>query len=333
MVSDVLGSYGAKELKSLASEYHIVRNLAPSDISGPRFIRWSIPIGHSWPCNPRKIDDFVEKAAGGLFKRFKEHEFQTVLVGLLDPSAKDQHYRRTSVGLRGRLLQLLGRGSGMKLKADEQAPEKATLFCMIGDGGLYAGISTPKEANGFHPGGSRFISQKAPHMISRAGAKVAEALHYLRLHQAIPPGGAHWLELGACPGGMTSELLHRSYQVTALDRSPLDQRLDHQPGLTFVKADVSKYQLPEGTNFDALLCDMNGKADFALDQTIRFSRHLRPGGLVIFTLKSTGISGHEDLVNHFDRAKQQAREGGLEMITNTHLTSNRHEFTLFFNRA
>src|SRR5690606_37598236 len=117
---------------------------------------------------------------------------------------------------RGRMLQVfppLAVGEAEKQHSDRPSP-----FCVVGKGGLYAGLSTPKEANGFNPGGTKFISQGAEDTISRAGAKIAEALHYMRLHLPDLPPDTHWLELGASPGGMTAELLGRGHRVTAVDR-------------------------------------------------------------------------------------------------------------------
>ncbi len=126
-----------------------------------------------------------------------------------------------------------------RARVEDQDPEAATLFAFVGKEGLYAGMQSPRLSNGFFPGGSRYLAQDEPETISRAGAKIAEALHYLRLHCPVPPPGAHWLELGACPGGMTSELLARGQRVTAIDRAPLDPRLDGRAGLTFVLGDAT----------------------------------------------------------------------------------------------
>lgn len=336
LTEELLDEMNAVAVKRLESEYLIIRG-TPSDVAADpanlRFIRWQIPIEHSWPCNPRKMADFLERAAQTLASKFQESSFQTVLVGMLDPSAQDPFYRKMAMGLRGRIKQLLGERGDELCQAESQLPDAPTLFCMIGDSGLFAGIATPHEANGFYPGGSKFISHKAPHMISRAGAKVAEALHYIQLDQPPPGTGAHWLELGACPGGMTSELLQRSYKVTAVDRAPLDPRLDGKSGLKFVKADVADFAPAEETHFDAMLCDMNGESDFALKHVTRLSQSLEADGLVIFTLKTAGINGYSSLVHHFQQAVAQALSGGLVLITNTHLTTNRHEFTLFFSKA
>ena len=67
---------------------------------------------------------------------------------------------------------------------DSRAP---TLFCLVGKEGLFCGLRSPRAANGFHAGGTKFIRQSGPGNISRAGAKIAEALHYLQLHRTPPP--------------------------------------------------------------------------------------------------------------------------------------------------
>jgi len=285
---------------------------------------------HVWPCQPRKMEDFIEKAAGAVAKKFAGKGIQGVFVGVLDPSSREGFYKTMAKSLRGRVMQLFGEAS--LCKVEEQDPGMPSLFCLVGEEGLYCGVENPRAANGFYPGGTKFISQKAPHMISRAGAKIAEALHYLELYRPVPPEGSRWLELGACPGGMTSELLERKYRVTAVDRAPLDVRLKGREGLKFSKADVSAYEPDQGELFEALLCDMNGDPSFALGQVVRLSRFLRKGGLVVFTLKATGIESHGQYIDHFRAAVLRAEKGGLGLLANTHLTYNRHEFTLFFER-
>ena len=41
---------------------------------------------------------------------------------------------------------------------------------------------------------------------------------------------------------MTAELLARGYRVTAVDRAPLDRRLENAPGLRMVLADAATFQ-------------------------------------------------------------------------------------------
>jgi 23S rRNA C2498 (ribose-2'-O)-methylase RlmM len=191
-------------------------------------------------------------------------------------------------------------------------------------------MQSPRNANGFYPGGTKYISQHTPNTISRAGAKVAEALHYLLMYLPELPAESHWLELGASPGGMTSELLARDYRVTAVDRAPLDKRLDRHRGLTFLCADAATFLPPPGTRYDALLSDLNGDARESMRLVIRAAKHLNPGGLVIFTLKTPGAETVSETITLFESVVDTAAAAGLTLLARTHLTYNRQEFTLFF---
>ncbi|MFC7338315.1 SAM-dependent methyltransferase [Haloferula chungangensis] len=332
---DVIAGLEAKKVKSLGEEYTLIQCRNPSRLQGSdasHFVRWNLPMSHVWPCNPQKMEGFIEKAAQTLHRKFSGQGLQGVFVGILDPSARDGYYKALATNLRGRTLQIFDEEAKGFKSVEEQDASKSSLFCMVGKEGLYCGVQSPKGSNGFYPGGTKFISQKADHTISRAGAKIAEALHYLPLHRPVPPEGGHWLELGACPGGMSSELLERGYEVTAIDRAPLDQRLDKHRGLHFIKADVAEFEPSARASFDALLCDMNGETPIALGQVIRLSKSLKPGGLVVFTLKTAGVDSYAGINQHFENALNQAVKGWLKLIAATHLTYNRNEFTLFFER-
>jgi 23S rRNA (cytidine2498-2'-O)-methyltransferase len=193
-------------------------------------------------------------------------------------------------------------------------------------------MQTPRAANGFYPGGSKYVANDSPDTISRAGAKIAEALHYLRLHRPPLPPGTHWLELGACPGGMTSELLARGQRVTAIDRAPLDKRLTGRPGLTFIHADVANFRPTAGAVYDALLSDLNGPPKESVDHVIRLSPWLKRGGLVVFTLKVPRVENLAEPGVLFRKIVKMAADSGLRPFAQTHLTYNGHEFTLFMER-
>ena len=132
---------------------------------------------------------------------------------------------------------------------------------------------------------------------------------------------------------MTSELLERGYQVTAIDRAPLDERLKGRKGLSFKKADVASYNPVPKTQFDSLLCDMNGDVQVSLKEVVRLSENLIAGGLILFTLKTPGATSFKECNSLYHEAMKSANAGGLEQIACTHLTYNRHEFTLFLKKT
>ncbi len=335
MEADILKTLGATVLRRLGREYLLIRADDPAAIehsAAAKFVRWNLPLHHSWPCCPPDIDGFIEKAAQALWKKFGALHPQTIQVGALDPDDSNRYYRTLASNLRGRALQLFPPELAAIRNADDQDSRAPTLFCLVGKEGLFCGLQCPLGSNGFHPGGTKFIRQNSPDTISRAGAKIAEALHQLELHRTVPPTGSHWLELGASPGGMTAELLERGYQVTAVDRAPLDKRLDGADGLRFVQADAATFDPGVGRSYDALLSDMNGDARESIAQVIRLARYLRARGLVIFTLKLPGTATFT-AVNEVDAGVVQcARMAGLSLIGRTHLTYNRREFTLFFEQ-
>lgn len=336
METAILDRLEARPVRRLGREFHLVRLARPdsirrSEVAG--FIRWNLPVHHAWPCNPRETEGFVEKAAQALFRKFSPCRPQTLLAGSLDPTSANRYYRTLASNLRGRALQLFSPGSHAAADAESQDSRAATLFCLVGKEGLFCGLQSPLDSNGFYPGGTRYISQSGPRSISRAGAKIAEALHHALLHRLVPPEGAAWLELGASPGGMTSELLARGYRVTAVDRAPLDARLAGAPGLVAVQADAAHYRPAADARFDAMLSDMNGDARDSMACLARFTPHLRQGGLVVFTLKLPGVTDLDEALARESAVVESAARAGLDLLARTHLSYNRHELTLFFRKA
>lgn len=335
-IAEIIAGLDAKPVKRLGRGFHLIRLRTPAAIRhspAAKFVRWNLPVQHSWPCNPKETPGFIEKAAQALARKFHDEMPQTVVMGPLDPGAADRYYRALASNLRGRTLQLFPAEAAAIRNAEDQNPRAKTLFCLIGEEGLFCGIQSPADSGGFHPGGTKFIRQSGPDTISRAGAKIAEALHFLRLLRPLPPAGNHWLELGASPGGMTSELLKRGYRVTAVDRAPLDPRLDQSPGLRAIIADVASFQPASGVAYEAILSDMNGDAMDSIGHVIRLVPFLTKTGLIIFTLKLPGVSGFNEANELLASVSSRAEAAGLRVFGKTHLTYNRREFTLFLEHA
>ncbi len=330
--ADIIRDLGGTLAKRLGNEYYLVRvpdGFSIQESDAAVLVRWNLPVDHAWPCNPEKMDGFVEKAAQTVLRKFGGRSPQALFIGQLDPSATHRYYKALASNLRGRTLQLFPEAVASFREVEAQDSQRETLFCLVGKEGLFCGMQSPLKSNGLYPGGTKYISQNSPDTISRAGAKIAEALHFLGMYRPLPETGASWLELGASPGGMTSELLARGYQVTALDRAPLDKRLDGHPGLRFSPLDAADFRPTAAMRYDAILSDMNGDPRAALGQVLRLSQNLKPGGVVIFTLKTQAITGYEEILKLHRDAREMAAAAGLRAIATTHLTYNRHEVTLF----
>lgn len=332
--AEIIARLDGGKATRLSGEYAIISLAGPEVLrreDAGMFVQWNLPLEHSWPCHPQGMEGFIEKAAQAMARKFADRCPQTVLIGPLDPSAPHRYYRTLASNLRGRALQVFPKIQ--PLPPEEQDPAAETLFCLVGKEGLFCGMQSPAAANGFYPGGTKFISQGTADTISRAGAKIAEALHYFRLWLPELPAASHWLEIGASPGGMTSELLARGHRVTAVDRAPLDRRLLGRPGLTAVVADAAEFAPPAGVRYDALLSDLNGDARESLRLVIRLSRFLKPGGLVVFTMKTPGSETVPAIIDLFHAVRDAAAASGLDLIARTHLTYNRQEFTLFLRKT
>ncbi len=330
---DIIKCLGGEFFKKLGSEYYLIQTRNPAAIhrsAASMFLRWNLPVEHAWPCNPEKMDGFIEKAAQAMLRKFAHRAPQAIFIGQLEPSAPNRYYKALASNLRGRTLQLFPPEIAAAKDVEAQDVNRPTLFCLVGKEGVYGGMQSPRMSNGWYPGGTKFIGQNSPDTISRAGAKIAEALHYLPLHRPPLPTGSHWLELGASPGGMTSELLAKGCKVTAIDRAPLDPQLDGRRDLAFALMDVAAFKPNANMTYDAILSDMNGDPRESLRQIIRLAKNLKPGGLVIFTLKTTGATTFPEMQQLYQDAVTTAAVAGLGLLASTHLTYNRHELTLFF---
>lgn len=315
-------------VKRLGREFFLVKSRRPEvlETGAGAFLGWRMPVDHSWPCVPQETPGFVEKAAQAIWRKFGASGIQSVVVGTLDPSEPGRYHGRLASNLRGRALQVFG--GGLARDAEAQDPGSPTLFVLVGREGMFCGVIRPRGAGGFHAGGFKFIRQKQDDHVSRAGAKIAEALHFLTLHRPAPETGAHWLELGASPGGMTMELLARGYKVTAVDRAPLDGRLRGAAGLMVAAGDAAEFEPPAGARYEALLSDMNGDPVESMAAVTRFAGFLKPGGLVVFTLKLPQTCDFPAMLRALERCTGMASEAGWARIAATHLGYNRHELTL-----
>jgi hypothetical protein len=334
VADEVLSRFCATTVKRLGGDYYLIKTATPGAIlksEVAKFAHWNLPVEHAWPCNPRKMDGFIEKAAQAMLAKFGDRAPQGLFVGQLNPGSPDRYYKNLASNLRGRATQVL---PGLKVKAvEDQQPAQETLFCLVGREGLFCGMQSPRDSNGLHPGGSKYINKSSPDTISRAGAKIAEALHYLLLHRSPLAKGSHWLELGASPGGMTSELLAREFRVTAIDRGLLDARLNQRKGLRFKHTDVADFEPEDGERFDAILSDMNGPPEESMGQVLRLSENLQRGGLVVFTLKVPLVEDLDGPCALSRKLVDAAGRADLRLLAQTHLTYNRHEFTLFFEKV
>lgn len=129
------------------------------------------------------------------------------------------------------------------------------LFWKNGTQG-WLGYSEPANSNPLANGIMRLKQPGAAP--SRSTLKLDEAFSVLlndqERQQYLQPG-MHAVDLGACPGGWTYQLVRRSMFVAAIDNGPMQEELMATGQVTHYREDGFKYE-PEKKNISWLVCDM-----------------------------------------------------------------------------
>ncbi|MGQ8365761.1 23S rRNA (cytidine(2498)-2'-O)-methyltransferase RlmM [Glaciecola sp. 1036] len=122
-------------------------------------------------------------------------------------------------------------------------------------------VSDPEDRNNDFMGIMRL---KFPHEApSRSTLKLEEAIkHFFTPDQQsqLFSAGMTAVDLGACPGGWTYQLVKRGIKVEAIDNGMIDQALMDSGLVEHYQVDGFKYQPKEG-HVDWLVCDMIEKPD------------------------------------------------------------------------
>jgi len=137
---------------------------------------------------------------------------------------------------------------------DSKSPWRLHLF-MLSSSSVYIGVTHKENSSAEHMGIKRLRMPKAAP--SRSTLKLEEAIKTMLTSKEQTDylkNGMTAVDLGACPGGWTWQLVNRSIRVNAIDNGPMDKALMETGLVTEIKADGFKY-LPE-TPVDWLVCDM-----------------------------------------------------------------------------
>lgn len=265
------------------------------------FVRALIPV--DW----EGAEEQARAALVALRERFAPTSYRIVTL---------RRHGRFSAGRLGQWLAALPWPAG--------APEDpAELVLAVGSPQLFAGVMARSDAKGLAP-----ASEAPVDALSRAGAKLTEAFGCLAALGIDASGHEHWLELGAFPGGMTRELSRRGHRVTAVDVCAPSQAMRSLPGVTCLMSAVAEHVQTEAV--DGLLCDVNGPPMAAALAVVKHSRALRPGGLVVHTLKLPTWSAATDLVG---RVRASFQAAGLIPLAVHHLRQNRQELTVLARKG
>ncbi|MDR3170239.1 MAG: hypothetical protein LBU17_01280 [Treponema sp.] len=148
---------------------------------------------------------------------------------------------------------------------------------------------------------------------SRAYLKLWEALVHCR---NWPGPGERCLDAGASPGGWTWALARLGADIMAVDRAPLDERVQAMPGVRFVSHDAFTLKPEDLGPLDWLFCDVICYPPRLYDW---IEKWLASGLCTNFicTIKMQGMPDHETT----------RRFAAIPGSTVVHLHHNKHELT------
>jgi 23S rRNA U2552 (ribose-2'-O)-methylase RlmE/FtsJ len=135
-------------------------------------------------------------------------------------------------------------------------------------------------------GPSRVVGQ-----LCKAAGKLAEAL----LVAGFAAGGGVAVDVGAAPGGWTQQLATWAPLVIAVDPAELHASVAALPNVVHLKRKcdaegaLAVGAALHGQPIDLLVCDMNVHPRVVLDALKPLLGMLRPGGLLLVTLKFNGV--------------------------------------------
>lgn len=144
----------------------------------------------------------------------------------------------------------------------------------------FVGVSTPEQNLCEWSGGEvRFAREKKQK--SSAEHKLLEAFEVFGIKTT---SGKKALDLGSAPGGWTRILHQKGYQVTSVDRAPIDMEVSSLKGVRYVQCDAMHFRDKPAT-YDLLTNDINGDPIRSARSTVAVADVLKENSPFIMTLK------------------------------------------------
>ncbi|QSX34757.1 23S rRNA (cytidine(2498)-2'-O)-methyltransferase RlmM [Shewanella avicenniae] len=142
------------------------------------------------------------------------------------------------------------------LHAKENSYRPIIHVCFLGSDKAFVGYSYSFNSSPYFMGIPRLkFPSAAP---SRSTLKLDEAfIHFIPEDEAEQrlSGGLQAVDLGACPGGWTYQLVRRGMFVSAIDNGPMQDELMKSGQVTHFREDGFRYE-PKRKNVYWLVCDM-----------------------------------------------------------------------------
>ncbi|WP_299002733.1 23S rRNA (cytidine(2498)-2'-O)-methyltransferase RlmM [uncultured Shewanella sp.] len=142
------------------------------------------------------------------------------------------------------------------LLAKENPKRPIIHVCFVASGMAYVGYSLSQNSSPHFMGIPRL--KIAPNAPSRSTLKLDEAFgHFIPKEEQETRlrSGMNAVDLGACPGGWTYQLVRRGMFVAAVDNGPMDEGLMETGQVKHYQADGFRFEPPR-KNIHWLVCDM-----------------------------------------------------------------------------
>lgn len=234
--------------------------------------------------------------------------------------------RKLTVPLRAALRQ-------QKILLARENPRRPVIHVFfIAPGCCYVGYSYSDNNSPFYMGIPRLkFPADAP---SRSTLKLEEAFHIFIPHDEWDErlaSGMYAVDLGACPGGWTYQLVQRSMMVHAVDNGSMAPSLMDTGQVTHHRADGFKFE-PTRSNIYWLVCDMVEKparvtqlmGDWLVNGWCRET---------IFNLKLPMKKRYEEVCQNLQTLKERLDEAGINsQIHAKQLYHDREEVTVHVRR-
>lgn len=207
--------------------------------------------------------------------------------------------------------------------AVERAGQEQVLGMAVTSEGISLGLNGLASGLSDWPGG-RVRLARPKEQISRSEFKLEELFRVQDLD--LPDGGVA-IDLGASPGGWTRILRQRGFTVWAVDPGKLDPRLANDSGINHVRMTAGPFLRMTDVEADLVVNDMRMDPDLSTRTMLDAATRLKPGGMMIQTLK---VTPHNTL-----RTAQHALDnlaGAYEIVWAGQLHHNRNEITVVGKR-
>ncbi|GIU09570.1 ribosomal RNA large subunit methyltransferase M [Shewanella sp. c952] len=213
---------------------------------------------------------------------------------------------------------------------EKENPKRPIIHvCFVAPGQAYVGFSLSNNSSPYFMGIPRLrVAADAP---SRSTLKLDEAfIHFIPKDEQETrlSSGMRAVDLGACPGGWTYQLVRRGMFVAAVDNGAMDEKLMETGQVKHYQADGFRFEPPR-KNITWLVCDM-------IEKPARVAELVEAWAIngwfkeAIFNLKLPMKTRYKEVTIILDTMADILKENGIKdfSMAAKHLYHDRDEVTV-----